>query len=173
MAGSADRVTEEAWEHIDVPTVDLFESDDASFKTLHKLSLKRVAGDEVLPVGRRLDLEALQELSPGPGEGSGNRGLNVPRWAETMARNWTKIRTNFQVMNNLFEETKELNRMNLDTMDREFASIARKLALLDTKIGANSSQNDSLSVWEARPPWTWTSRSCRSQGTMIGLTYHI
>ena len=86
----------------------------------------------------------------GPGEGvEPILPEALPVWTETMAKNWLKVKGNFKLIGKLIEEIKGNNCYSFDTLAKEFGVLARKVAIVDTRIGENTTEEGTWSVWEA------------------------
>ena len=98
---------------------------------------------------QRFGLEILESLSPEPYEVSDTTEEMIPVWVATMYSNWGKIRSNFEQLGQAVGQSRARYTLALGKVEKEFESVLRKVALLDTRLGINTSSNGTASVWEA------------------------
>ena len=87
-----------------------------------------------------------ERLDPFEQEPSADAGASpelIPVWGELMACNWGKLRRNIILLG------KKVYNSNFETVEKEFRSLSRQLAFLDTRIGKNPTMLGVVSVWEA------------------------
>jgi hypothetical protein len=135
-------------------SIDLFGQAAANIQTPGRVNLKRppVVGNAAvapIPADGNFNVSVLDDLFPDPEEIQEATEDMIPRWGETMARNWSRIKDNFLVMGNMIEDGKEASLYNFDIVEKEFATISRQIAHLDTRIGVNTASAGEASVWEA------------------------
>lgn len=143
----------DSWTDVEppVPGLMMFRKDAATWQTPAPLVLRRVTEQVLSPPPRDEELECdpISDLFPSPDELSGSRPEMLPRWIDTIINNWAKVAKNFKVIIGLIEDTKYYSKFNFDAMEKEFEIVARKIGLLDTRIGDNAFENGTLSLWEA------------------------
>lgn len=143
----------DSWTDVEapVPGLTMFRKEASTWQTPAPLILRRVTDQVITPPSRTEDLgcDDIDDLFPVPEEVSTSRPEMLPRWMDTIVNNWGKINKNFKTVKLLIDDTKYYSKYNFDAMEKEFEAVARRIGLLDTRIGDNSFENGTLSLWEA------------------------
>jgi hypothetical protein len=144
---------ESGWEHVEAaPTLSTFRRDVETLKTPGRFKIRypvETVDESVDDAEETIEFEPLDSLE---GVDLGDPALVAelnPNWGETIARNWGGLRRNIILLGRTVNQSKRSNEADFETVETEFRSLSRKMALLDTRIGVNPSMTGVVSVWEA------------------------
>jgi hypothetical protein len=73
----------------------------------------------------------------------------LPKWGELMALNWNKLCMNLCGLGQVVHASKDANRESFESLHKELSAISNKIAVLNTRIGVNTTVEGMVLVWEA------------------------
>jgi hypothetical protein len=144
--------TDSTWIRVFAPSLSTFVRDVTALKTPGRPVRQRIAAvdGDVMTDEDNWVFSEIEGLDPEPSPGLTEQQPELrSTWTEQMASNWNKVRANLKGLSKAVTDCQEGSREGLEVVDQELSSIANKIALLDTRIGANPTASGIVSVWEA------------------------
>jgi hypothetical protein len=140
-----------SWETVSAPTLETFWRDVASIKTPGRFKIRYPVEtvDENEDVEETIEFEAIEPLDVETDGTAATTAELIPVLGEMVARNWGGLRRNIILLGRTVNQSKKSIDADFETVETEFRSLSRKLALLDTRIGTNLMVTGVVSVWEA------------------------